>query len=88
MQLGTLPRIPHGYISRVPSTEPNRNWLRPISTIATKETLRSATEGWLILADLMERLPASVSGSPSLDRPEQVFLCGSALAKFLPAIRA
>jgi hypothetical protein len=56
MQLGTLPRIPHGYISRVPSTEPNRNWLRPISTIATKETLRSATEGWLILADLMERL--------------------------------
>lgn len=28
-----------------------------------KRRLRSAAEGWLILADLMERLEASVSGS-------------------------
>ena len=32
--------------------------------------LRTAAEGWLVLADLMERLEASVSGSPSVDSAE------------------
>ena len=30
----------------------------------------SRAEGWLVLADLMERLEASVSGSPSVDSAE------------------
>ena len=32
--------------------------------------LRTAAEGWLVLADLMARLEASVSGSPEFDRAE------------------
>jgi len=35
-----------------------------------KRKLRNAAEGWLILAGLLERLEANVSGSAHLDRPK------------------